>query len=51
MPIAQDLPARPGLREVERSPATVLGVAASARTIGSVLSVLIAGFLFAFEAA
>ena len=35
--------------EVERSPATVLGVAASARTIGSVLSVLIAGFLFAFE--
>ena len=35
--------------ECERSPATVLGVAASARTIGSVLSVLIAGFLFAFE--
>ena len=27
----------------------MLGVAASARTIGSVLSVLIAGFLFAFE--
>ena len=26
-----------------------MGVAASARTIGSVLSVLIAGFLFAFE--
>ncbi|CAH0364723.1 unnamed protein product [Pelagomonas calceolata] len=35
--------------EVEREPASVLGVAASAGTIGSVLSLLLGGLLFAFE--